>query len=134
MLVDLKCTLVIFLYLHGVCLDRCSACGISFREPENSLPCSQYSATRPYPLPVESCPHPHYYVFNINIIFVLFSVSILFSDLHHICLCLPCGLFLSLFPVKLFYALRHATCPAHCILDLIILIILMKLLIMQSSP
>jgi hypothetical protein len=37
-------------------------------EPVDSLPCSQETATGPYPEPVESNPHSHPITFKIDII------------------------------------------------------------------
>jgi hypothetical protein len=97
-------------------LRSCQLCSHSrtsqhFMEPEGSLPWS-LSWARSIQSPP---PHPIY----------LRSILILST---HLRLCLSSGLFPSGFLTNILYALRfspiHATCPAHLILDLIILIIL----------
>jgi len=72
-------------------------------EPEGSLPCSQDSATGPYPDPDESNPQPHTYFPKIH-------SNIIFPSA-------PSGLFSSGIPFKLLYAFlispMHVTSPAH---------------------
>jgi hypothetical protein len=88
-----------------------------FMKPEGSLPCSQEPCTGPHPEPDQF----------IHTIPSYLCRSILILSIH-LRLGLPSGLFPSGFTTNILYAflLAHirATCPAHLILDLIILIIL----------
>jgi hypothetical protein len=91
-------------------------------EPEGSLPHSQELSTCPCPEPGQSSPrHP---------ILSPRSILIIFTHLH---LVLSSGLF----PTNNLYAflfyLFHSKCPAHLIIDLIILIILGEEYIPRSS-
>jgi hypothetical protein len=85
-------------------------------ESEGSLPCSQQSATGPYPEPDESNLYPLSYLFTIH-----------FNIILHLRLVLPSGLFPSGFPTRTSLSippLSYATCLAYLILhDLIILIV-----------
>jgi hypothetical protein len=87
-------------------------------EPEGSLPHSQVPATCPYPEPARSSLYPHIPLPD-DPILILSS---------HLRLVLPSVLFLKGFPTKTLYtpflSPLRATCPAHLILDFIILTIL----------
>jgi hypothetical protein len=69
---------------------------VSIFPPEGSLPCPQEPATRPYPGPTESSPHPY-------------------NLLTHLCLGFPSGLFSSGFPTKILYAFLIYPMRAMCL-------------------
>jgi len=85
-------------------------------EPEGSLPCSQETVTGPYPEPIIQPTTSH----TISLRYILILSS-------HLRLGLPSGIFLSVFPNKMYVFIifpMHATCREHLILlDLMTVII-----------